>query len=685
MNKITQYIPLHLSIFLVLGVIFAYNSNISIFFLASSSIILLLFLVVFFYLTKKYLSLRWIFQIVSYLIIFLIGIFSISQYDNQYQKAHYSHYSSTKNTIVFQVDKTLKPSIYHDKYYAQILQIDSIICNGKILLNVAKDSLTKNLKIGETYVTSSSLSLINNALNPHTFDYNNYLKKQGVLHQITIKDHEILELSSKNNNLKILAAKLREKIQYSLQKHAFEAKELSIINAIVLGQRQNISKELLESYAGAGAIHILAVSGLHVGILFLLLSFLLSPLEKIIYGKHFKLLLIVLFLWGFAMLTGLSGSVVRAVTMFTFIAVGLTINNERSSVLHALITSFFFLILIHPLYLFDVGFQMSYAAVLGIVLLFPEFQKMIPRIKWLPLRKIWELFCVSITATIGTLPISLYYFHQFPGLFFLSNIVIVPFLGLIMGIGIFVVVLDSLHILPDLIVQLYGYILSIMNTFIEWVAFQEDFLFKNISFSIFALISSYLLIALLYWWWLKQEFLRMIVLLIAVLLFQSVIIVEKFTSEKSNEFIVFQKSRESIIGVRNGKSLKILHSLDSIINTKIGFINNYIVGQRLTDPVFIDTIPNVFLLQKHKILHIDSIGIYQDLSFKPDIVLLSQSPKINMERLVDSLKPQVIVADGSNYKSYVAQWRKTCSQKGIDFHYTGSDGAFIIESRPIRF
>ena len=679
MSNIPQYIPFQLSLFLVLGVLFGFYYTTPIQTLFLSGIFILSLLGVFYYVIKKHYQWRLAFQLLSYALMFLIGIIAISVKKPSNIKTHYSHSIAKNQAIVFQINKQLKPTLYHTKYFATILQIDSLKSSGKVLVNISKDSTNSVFEVGKTYLTYSKLSEINKPRNPYSFDYNAYLNKQGILHQLSIKKESLKLIENKSFSLQIIVEKIRRKVQKSLSKYNFTKNELGIINALVLGQRQSISKELLNSYAGAGAIHILAVSGLHVGILFMLLGFLLKPIEKIKYGKHFNTLFTISFLWGFALLTGLSGSVVRAVTMFTFITIGMAFTNNKSSVLHALITSFFLLILIHPLYIFDVGFQMSYAAVLGIVLLFPKIESLIPRIKWVFPRKIWQLFVVSISATIGTLPISLYYFHQFPGLFFLSNIVIVPFVGIIMGIGIAVVILSVFNKLPNFLVDYYGFILSSMNRFIEWIALQEQFIFKHITFSIFALIASYLVIALGYRWWIIKKSKSFIAFLVAILVFQSVFFWEKYQTETSNELIIFHKSRNTLIGIKKSKSLEVFHSFDSLNTQKTKFITDYKVGEKLDNPIYTNNIPNVLDYNKTKILVIDSLGIYKNLAFKPNIVLLRLSPKINLKRLISLYQPKLLIADGSNYKSAVSQWKETCFQNSIDFYYTGTKGAFILK------
>jgi len=679
MKKIHQYIPLHLSVFLTLGVLIGFYFSMPLSFLAILIPLIALFILLIFYLNHKNITGIRLLQITSYLSIFLIGIASITFQDGFQQKTHYTQHISNENQLVFQIEKKLKPSAFQDKYYAQILQIDSHSCTGKIVVNCNKDSLKNNLKAGEIFLVKTNLSTINKPLNPFTFDYNSYLKKQRIYHQINSKPTALIKHSFEKTTLKTSAGQWQEKIHNSLDNYNFDENERAIINAIVLGQRQSISKELLNSYAGAGAIHILAVSGLHVGILFLILNFLFKPIETIPKGKHIKTVIIIFILWGFALLTGLSGSVVRAVTMFSFIAIGLSLKNQKSPVLHALITSYFFLVLIYPLYLFDVGFQMSYTAVLGIVLLQPKIEKILPRTRWLIPRKIWQLLSVSLAATIGTLPISLFYFHQFPGLFFLSNVVIIPFIGLIMAIGLLVVGLSLIGYLPDILVQIYGAILHTMNIFIEWIASQEQFLFKNISFSLYALLASYLVIVMGYHLWEKRKIAQLVSFLMAIVLLQVVFIHEKYQVENSSELVIFHKTKESIIGVKDGGTLQILHSLDTLKIQKTKFINNYLVGSKITDLALTNKLPNLIQFQDKKILLVDSLGIYTTNSFKPDIVLLSQSPKININRLLQLHRPETVIADGSNYKSYVTNWQASCVKNNIDFYYTGADGAYVLK------
>ena len=202
--------------------------------------------------------------------------------------------------------------------------------------------------------------------------------------------------------------------------------------------------------------------------------------------------------------------------MFSFVAYAFYLNRPSNTYNILALSMFFILLVFNPLLLFDVGFQMSYAAVFAIVWIYPLLQKFWNPKKWL-LKYVWQLLSVSIAAQIGVLPISLYYFHQFPGLFFISNLLIVPFLGLILGLGIVVIALILLNLAPNILIEIYDSLIGSMNTIIGWVAQQEAFIFKNIPFDTAQLMLSYCLIMALIWVLTKVTFKRTIVLLICLL------------------------------------------------------------------------------------------------------------------------------------------------------------------------
>jgi competence protein ComEC len=376
----------------------------------------------------------------------------------------------------------------------------------------------------------------------------------------------------------------------------------------------------------------------------------------------------------FAFIAGLSASVIRAVTMFTFLAIGNAFQSKKVTEF-SLITSMFFLLLLKPLFLFDVGFQLSYLAVFGIIWVQPKLYGIWkPKIKLLDY--FWQLITVSIAAQVGILPLSIYYFHQFPGLFILSNLVIIPFLGFILISGIIIIFASLIGILPQFLASVYGFIISLMNDFVSWISHQESFLFSSISLSFLKMISFYGVLFFGIYFLINMKSKKLIYFLCAVFFLQSVYVFENHKKKHKKEFIVFHKSRKSVLGIRNGNHLNIRHNLDSLEIASSKMIQTYGVGENIK-PEFSKEPVNFINFKNRSILVVDSLGIYKVKGLKNPIILLQNSPKINLERLIKTTMPSEIIADGSNYKSYVRSWKIICIKLKIPFHYTGEKGAFI--------
>ncbi|MCF6306528.1 MAG: ComEC family competence protein [Flavobacteriaceae bacterium] len=628
-------------------------------------------------LARKQLFQNAVFGIITYTCFFFLGTVSYQVRLPEFQEDHYSHSISTNsenNLFQLKIKEVLKTDTYNHKYIAEINSINQLKTKGKILLNIKKDSLNSPLIIDAVLLISSTLHLINSPLNPHQFDYSKYMKTLGVYHQSRITNIDILHKFEGKSTLRGTAEKARNLIINKLKESPITPDELSIIQALILGQRKDISKEMFSEYAAAGAIHILAVSGLHVGIVFFILQFLFSPFKYFKKGKIIIPIMIVICLWGFAFITGLSPSVLRAVTMFSFFAFAKMINRDTNSI-NTMFLSYFVLLLVNPMWLFHVGFQLSYLAVFFILWILPMLNRMYYPTNYF-LKKGWGILTVTIAAQIGIIPLSLFYFHQFPGLFFLTNIVILPFLGIVLGFGIFVITLALLNALPDWIAIAYNYIIKGLNWFVNWIANQESFLIQDIHFSSEKAIFSYVFIifTLLIWKNKKPKYilysLASLVILIGIFIFDNY-------SNAENQLIIFQKSRQTLIGYKNGSKLQLFKS-DTSKNYKESYpLKGYRVANGIDD-YSEKKLPQVVSYNDKNILILDSLGVYPK-NRNIDMVLLSLSPKVNLERLIDSLQPKLIIADGNNYTSYVKRWQQTCKEKKLPFHYTGKEGAYVFK------
>jgi competence protein ComEC len=287
----------------------------------------------------------------------------------------------------------------------------------------------------------------------------------------------------------------------------------------------------------------------------------------------------------------------------------------------------------------------------------------------------WGILTVTIAAQIGVLPLSLFYFHQFPGLFFVSNLVILPFLGLLLGLGILVMLLAVVGLLPEFLTRVYGEMIQLLNEFVSFIASKEDFLFQEIYFSALLLLASYLLVFSFVFLLKKFNYNNIVFLLIATGILQIVFIYEK-NSAKTEEGIIFHKSRNTLIGFSENRKLNLHHNLDSII-VSLSLLKDYKTARNINSTETSE-LKNVYSFQQKKILVIDSSGVYKIPDFDPDVILLTNSPKVNLERVLTFYDPEVIVADGSNFRSYIDRWAVTGIKNKIPFHATGEKGAFIL-------
>ncbi len=629
-----------------------------------------------FYCKKHNKSLYWPSLLVLLMMVFL-GIFISKIQTPTFSKSHYSHLKNSRDNrlheLEFIIKKRLKPTTYNHRYYVELIKIDSILVSGTLLINLSKESTTSNFNVNSKILTAASLQKVKTLLNPYQFNYKNYLKRLGIYHQVYLKNEIILAIPQPPTSITGYAETIREALNKRLQQLSFKPIERAFIKALLLGQRQDISSEVYEDYAKAGAVHILAISGLHIGIILLIIQFILKPLLYFRHGRFVRLLIILCVLWSFAVIAGLSPSVVRAVTMFSLFAMVRGLKRSSNS-LNTLAVSAFILLLVRPGFCFDVGFQLSYAAVASIILIKPVLDSW-----WSFKNRVanWflDLLKVSIAAQIGVLPLSLYYFHQFPGLFFVTNMVVVPCLIAILGLGIVTLILTIVYIPPEFLVHLLGWIIQSMNRFVEWVASKESFLFDQVSFDVTALVISYLILFLLGIFYHKKTFKNFMILGVSILIFQ--ILVQQIPALTSkNSFVIFHKSRHSVFGLQSKQHLEIHHDLDSINNERI--LDDYKIGAAIKTQST-DTIQRLYKVNNKLLLVVDSLGIYNIKSVHPQWVLLRQSPKINLNRLIDSLHPELIIWDGNNYRTYQERWKLTCKAKKIPFHQTSEKGAFLVD------
>jgi len=590
--------------------------------------------------------------------------------------------------LELQLREQLSSNQYNHRFYADVTRIDSTQTTGKVLVLFRRADSVKFIA-GDQLIVYDDINDASDSRNPGDFNYKEYLESIDVYGQVYVDKPRILNTESNQSSLPWYV-KYRNQLLHNLKQTNLTPNSRSMVEALVLGQRQNVDPIITKNFRDAGVIHILALSGLHVGIILLILQFALRWMQSIRYGKILQTVLIIILLWCFALITGMSPSILRAVTMFSFVAIGMSMNRKRS-VFHSLTISAFLLLLFDPRLLFQVGFQLSYTAVLAIVLLQPLFARALPRIKfWLP-RKLWEVFTVTLAAQIGVAPLSIFYFHQLPMAFLVGNLALLLFLPLILVAAIIFIVTmqlgipnvwlgDGLNLIFENIIAFIGYISS-FKSFVLTDLYIEP---VEVILIYIILLSSIIFLRPAVLRSRRERFKIMRVnngLHITVL---GIILLVAFGTMKflntNDNFLILHQSRGSAIAITNAQESRLLTHFPSMDAERR--LNSF---SRLSQMEFfkdtklkIDSLPAQIHYLDTDLFVIDESTAYLETDVEHPIVLLSNSPKINLDQVITKMQPKLIITDGSNYRNFVERWQKTCLERNVAFINTYESGAINL-------
>ncbi|MES2732787.1 MAG: ComEC/Rec2 family competence protein [Bacteroidota bacterium] len=396
---------------------------------------------------------------------------------------------------------------------------------GKILLSFDKSSssLQGNKPVyGQLLLIKGQPSLVKPPANPEEFDYRQYLFYQHITHQHYLRPSDFVVIGHTTPNLVMpFAIRVASYAENVLTQAIGAKREYAVANALILGIRDDLDADILSAYSASGAMHILSVSGLHVGILFIILNFILKHIKKLPNGRFLFAVVMLVLLWFYAFVTALSPSVLRSVTMFSFVVIAEAIQ-RKNKIFNTLSISAFLLLCWDPYLLMSVGFQLSYLAVVGIVLLTPgllrlwkipdpyasyrtwrfwkklkrrqDYNRFLTSLSHKSVDWLWNATCVSITAQLITFPLGLYYFHQFPTYFLLANPVVLLLSALVLPMGLALVAISWIHPVISAFGILLKWVLWLLNTSVVLTEKLPYALLAGIDFSITETIVVYLLI-----------------------------------------------------------------------------------------------------------------------------------------------------------------------------------------------
>ena len=599
----------------------------------------------------------------------VFGIFSAYLHQEINSSNHFSNFLSEKNIVQGVVSEKLKSTVYYDKFILKTISVNQQNCKGKVVFYVPKKA-NKVIEVGNKIKLFQTPKILQNSFNPNQFDYSKYLQNQNVFHELKLKETDFFVVSADTNFYHYINL-IKSKLLKSYQVQSFKSDNYNLLMALLFGEKTELSKELSNNYTQAGIIHILAISGLHIALIYGIVLWLTKPLQRLKKGKVYIFLISLSVLWFYAVLAGFSASIVRAAVMFSIIAFA-KILNRQSNIYNSLALSAMVLLLYNPNYLFDVGFQLSFAAVLSIVIFQPLVRKY-SYSKYYVVRETKSLLLISLVAQIGVLPLTLYYFGQFPLLFLLANLIAIPLSSIILILGL--VLIPFNFSLPKVAVYLsifVNFLIDLMNNFTVWIVQFEIFIIRNIAFHEVLVVLMYVIIACVIYFVYHPKIKNLSPILGAVLVFQMGYFLLNSKEKNNNEFVVFNVMKHNLF-VETKNNSAVFYT-DDITNSK-QTIETYTRG-KFVKSYRVEPLKNVFAFKK-KILCIDSLGVYNSKQ-KPEVIVLTQSPKINLRRLISILKPKQIIADGSNYKSYVKLWKATCEQEKIPFHATAEKGFYRL-------
>ena len=433
---------------------------------------------------KKVLS-----ELLIVLAIFFSGLTAVIIQTDQLKDNFIGNYIEENNMILDQIIvEVIKPIKLMPKKVSVTTNVKVIHHNdqtiqtlGKSIFYLNRDTLSTKLLPGDI-IEFKSVQLKNLTFhnNPGQFDYASFLRFQQI-HYANYID----EWHKKGSTFNVLRFPtwIRNKALKVLKENILIKSHFPIVSALVLGYKDEISNHTKNSFSSTGAMHVLAVSGLHVGIIYFILKSIITTFTFYQKNRAFRNILVLLGIWIYALITGMSPSVLRACTMLSFLIVA-EVFNRNTNVYNVLSASAILLLIINPFLIMQVGFQLSYLAVLGILYIQPKMEKMWKPRYWL-LQKIWTITSVSVAAQISTFPLGLLYFHQFPNYFLISNLVVIPAAFLILSLGILLITLSFSKIIVGFISYLLQHVLNYLLLIIGYIESIPGSLSEGLSISIF--------------------------------------------------------------------------------------------------------------------------------------------------------------------------------------------------------
>jgi competence protein ComEC len=646
-------------------------------------------------------SQRWIFGLTLNIFIFLFAFELTSRNNVVNQSGDFCYYRSGKDTVIATVDE---PVNERENTCRVLLNINSvkqddkwITVSGKAMTYFAKDSLSRKLKYGDKLLIAAGFSDVEASKNPGEFDYRKFLALRSIYSRGFVKTGKWQLLSHDQGNIfTATALQIRERFLEIFRSYHICGQEYAVSAALLLGYTDKIDADLVRSYQGTGALHILSVSGMHVGVVFIVLNFLLAFMYRFKKGKFIKPFLLILMIWFYAAITGFSPAVCRAAAMISFVIFG-KFFNRQTNIYNTLSASLLLLLLLNPLLIADVGFQLSYIAVIGIVALQKRIYVLWTPHQWL-MNQLWLLISVSVAAQLATFPLALFYFNQFPNYFLFTNMIVVPLSNLIIYCGMLVLLISPFSFVAAWSAKLLALLVYLLNSSIRYIESMPGSVSKGIHITAFETLLIYLGMITIVTFLASRRRIYLGYALLAAIAFASSAAVKSYSVMHQKKMIVYDIRKSSSIDLISGKDHVLLCDSALIADTKMldtHLKSNWdnmqlndaikLSGKRMMekeisyqdDRIFFNR--NFIQFYEKKIaIAGSSEKIVAGSPIVVDYLVITGNVKMKIKDLLMTYKPEMIIIDSSNSEYRSDKWMDECKELNIPCYSVLRSGAFEV-------
>ncbi len=586
----------------------------------------------------------------------------------------------------------IEPPIEKERSFKARARAESVLLDGRwqpvkgdILVYFKKGRERPGINYGSQVIITKTLQPIRNSGNPGTFNYEQYCSFQGIYYQAFLQPSDFRVLQSTSIFfLDDWLIQARNKILGLLREKIHDEKQLGLAEALLIGYRDDLDKALVRSYSNTGVVHIIAISGMHLALIYGLLVLLFRPFQKQRWVRWVKPVTILFVLWGFSFIAGAAPSILRSTVMFSFIVLGNSIG-KRGNIYNNLAASAFVILVFDPFSLWDAGFQLSYAAVLSIVIFSGPIRKWFyfnNRI----LKAAWDLSSVTLSAQILTLPIVLYHFHRIPTMFLLANLFAVPFSGWILYSELLLLAVAKIPWIGTLAGSITGWGIGFMNSFIERVDQLPLSSLDSIYITIPQSVLLYMAIAGVAWWLMKKYAGGLLFGLACLVSFFAIRSIDFIQHNRQQKLVVYNVPQHSAIDIIEGRNYQFTG--DSNIQMETFTNDFYLQPSRILHRISEkDTLASIqfqnnLISSSHKnILVIDAATqkIIPAKRIQLDAIILTKNPKINLTRLSEQFNCSLYIFDASNSLWKINKWKKEADSLHLRHYSVHEQGALIMD------